>query len=101
MGAMYNFSWDSSGSDHGINRYNLVIMENGNQVYNSDVYGNGTQMTVSEGANIHAEVRAICNCGAVGDAATMDFTAETRVIDPPVCRPSLPGNFRADFQGFN
>jgi hypothetical protein len=90
MQAIYNFHWDASTTNYGINYYVLTV--NGSTNY---VYGTSFQMNIEENTNVHAEVYAIDYIGQMSDPAVIDFMVPD-FIEAPV-RPGVPGNFGVDF----
>jgi hypothetical protein len=90
MQAVYNFHWDSSYSPSGVGVYYLNV--NGS-MYTS--YGNNMEISLPENTSIHAEIYAVDNAGQSSDVAAFDFTTATYTVEPT--RPTMPGNFGADF----
>jgi len=91
MQAVYNFRWDSSYSPSGVSVYYLNV--NGSMY---TAYGNNIEISLPEATNVHAEIYAVDGAGQSSDVAAFDFTTNTYYVEQPT-RPTMPGNFGADF----
>lgn len=91
MQAVYSFHWDSSYSPSGIGAYYLNV--NGSMY---TAYGNNMEISLPENTYVHAEIYAVDGAGQSSDVAAFDFTT-AMYVDNTIVRPTMPGNFGADF----